>query len=141
MAQTIRTSTAGATRRGTNIALWVLQVVAAGVFVLAAVPKLTADPQAVAGFTAMGLGIAGMYIIGALEIAGAIGLLIPRLSGLAGSALIALMVGAVISTLLVFGPGMVALPAAVLVLVAIIAWGRRGRTVQLVTTTRARLRG
>lgn len=141
MAQTIRTSTAGATRRGTNIALWVLQVVAAGVFVLAAVPKLTADPQAVAGFTAMGLGIAGMYIIGALEVAGAIGLLIPRLSGLAGSALIALMVGAVISTLLVFGPGMVALPAAVLVLVAIIAWGRRGRTAQLVATTRARLRG
>jgi uncharacterized membrane protein YphA (DoxX/SURF4 family) len=141
MAQTITTSTAGATRRGTNIALWVLQVVAAGVFVMAAVPKLTADPQAVAGFTALGLGIAGMYIIGVLEVAGAIGLLIPRLAGLAGSALIALMVGAVISTLLVFGASMVALPAAVLVLVAIIAWGRRGRTAQLVASARARLRG
>ncbi|MGH3797830.1 MAG: hypothetical protein ACRDSP_23405 [Pseudonocardiaceae bacterium] len=33
----------------------------ATVFVMAAVPKLTADPQAVAGFTAIGLGQPGMY--------------------------------------------------------------------------------
>ncbi|MGH8573284.1 MAG: DoxX family protein, partial [Gammaproteobacteria bacterium] len=88
----------------------------AGVFVMAAIPKVTADPQAVAGFIALGLGAVGMYIIGVLELAGAIGLLIPRLAGLAGLGLVALMIGAVLSTLLVLGASMVAMPAAVLVL-------------------------
>lgn len=148
MTQTIRTSTGttGSTetspalrrRRGGNIALWGLQVVTAGVFVMAAVPKVTADPQAVAGFTAMGFGTVGMYVIGALEIAGAIGLLIPRLAGPAGLAFIGLMVGAVTTTLLMYGPGMVAFPAAVLVLVAIIAYGRRGQTAALVALVRSR---
>ncbi|HEY2764929.1 MAG TPA: DoxX family protein [Pseudonocardiaceae bacterium] len=104
----------------------------AAVFVMVAVPKLTADPQAVAGFTAMGLGQPGMYIIGCLEIAGAIALLIPLLCGLAGLAFVGLMIGAVITTLLVFGAGMVAMPAVVLLLAAIIAWGRRSRTAQLI---------
>lgn len=42
------------------------------------------------------------------------------------------MVGALITTMLQFGVGpMVAWPAVVLVLVAVIAWGRRGRTAEL----------
>jgi uncharacterized membrane protein YphA (DoxX/SURF4 family) len=127
-------------QRWVNVALWGLQVVVAGVFVMAAVPKLTADPQAVAGFAALGLGTVGMYLIGALEIAGAIGLLIPPLAGLAGWAFVGLMIGAVISTLLVLGSDLVAMPAAVLVLVGIIAWGRRGRTAELIALVRSRLR-
>jgi uncharacterized membrane protein YphA (DoxX/SURF4 family) len=87
-------------RRAANVALWALQIITAGVFVMAAVPKLTADPMAVAGFTAMGFGVAGMYIIGALEVAGAVGLLIPRLTGLAAACLVALMIGAVTVTVL-----------------------------------------
>jgi uncharacterized membrane protein YphA (DoxX/SURF4 family) len=148
MTTTIANSTAGSTattetgsrspRRGANIALWALQVVTAAVFVMAALPKVTADPQAVAGFAAMGFGTVGMYIIGTLEIAGAIALLTPRLAGPAGLAFIGLMVGAVITTLLMFGPSLVAMPAAVLVAVAIIAYGRRGQTAQLVALTRSR---
>jgi hypothetical protein len=107
-------------RRGGHVTLWCLQVLCAGVFVMAAIPKVTADPQAVAGFTALGLGTVGMYVIGVLELAGAVGLLIPRLAGLAGLAFVGLMIGAVLSTLLVLGANMVAMPAAVLVLVAII---------------------
>lgn len=122
--------------RGVNITLWVLQVVAAATFVFAALPKVTANPQAVAGFAEMGLGTVGMYVIGILEIAGAIGLLIPRLSGLAGLAFIGLMVGAVLTTLLLSGASAVAFPAAVLVLVAIIAWGRRRTTATLLSTIR-----
>jgi hypothetical protein len=106
---------------------------------MAAIPKLTADPQAVAGFTELGLGTAGMYVIGVLEIAGAIGLLIPPLAGLAGLALTALMVGAVISTLLTSAE-LVAIPAAVLVLTGIIAWGRRRRTAELIALVRSWIR-
>lgn len=135
---TRRAGTSGATAdtaeqgRGTNIALWVLQVLVAAVFVMGAVPKLTSDPRTVAGFDAIGFGDWFRYLVGALEIAGAVALLIPLLSGLAALAFVGLMIGAVVTTLLVFDGEMVALPAALLVLVAIIAWARRRRTAPLI---------
>jgi uncharacterized membrane protein YphA (DoxX/SURF4 family) len=122
--------------RAANIALWTLQVLTAAVFVFAAIPKITADPMAVAGFAMMGIGPAGMVTIGLLELAGAIALFIPRLTGLAALCQIALMTGAVLTTLVYFGSSMVALPAAVLVAVAIIAYARRGSTVELVAFVR-----
>jgi hypothetical protein len=126
--------------RGINLAVWVVQVLLAGTYVMASFSKLTANPQAVAGFTEMGLGTTGMYIIGALELAGAIALLIPRLCGLAGAAFVALMIGAVIATVLTAGPTMALFPAAVLVLVSVVAWTRRQRTTDLVNTLRTRVR-
>ena len=142
--QAINTPVAARTRtrrRGVNRALWVLQVLTAGVFVMAALPKLTADPRAVAGFTMMGLGTSGMYIVGALEVVGAIALLIPVLCGLAALAQVALMIGAVVTTLIFFGAGPVlVLPVAVLVVVSVIAWARRRRTVELVALVRSVVR-
>lgn len=126
--------------RGVNLAVWVLQVLLAGTYLMASSSKLTASPQAVAGFAEMGLGTTGMYIIGALELAGAIALLIPRLCGLAGAAFVALMIGAVIATVLTIGPTMATFPAAVLVLVCVVAWTRRQRTTDLVNTLRIRAR-
>ena len=122
--------------RAANIALWTLQVLTAAVFVFAAIPKITADPMAVAGFAMMGIGPAGMVTIGLLELAGAIALFIPRLTGLAALCQIALMIGAVLTTLVYFGSSMVALPTAVLVAVAIIAYARRQSTVELVAFVR-----
>jgi uncharacterized membrane protein YphA (DoxX/SURF4 family) len=144
MTQTITTPTGlsaaaadpAAQRRGVNITLWGLQVVTAAVFVMAAISKVTADPQAVAGFNAMGLGVAGMYIIGTLELTGAIALLIPLLSGLAGFAFVGLMIGAVLTTLSMFGLQLVAFPVAVLVMAAIIAWGRRHSVTRLIALIR-----
>jgi uncharacterized membrane protein YphA (DoxX/SURF4 family) len=131
----------GGQRRGTNVALWVLQVLTAGVFVMAAVPKVTADPMAVAGFTVMGLGTTGMYLIGILEILGAVALLIPVLCGLAALAQVALMVGAVVTTLIYFGAGAVLVPpVAVLAVVSVLAWARRSRTVALVALVRSLVR-
>jgi len=127
-------------RRGVNLAVWVLQVLLAGTYVVASLSKLTADPRAVAGFTDMGLGATGMYIIGVLELAGAVALLIPRLCGLAGGAFVALMIGAVIATVLTAGAAMAMFPATVLVLVAVVAWTRRRRTAELVNTLRAWVR-
>ncbi len=108
----------------------------AAVFVFAAVPKITADPMAVAGFAMMGIGPAGMLTIGLLELAGAIAMFIPRLTGLAALCQVALMIGAVTTTLVYFGPSLVAMPAAVLVAVAIIAYARRRSTVELVASVR-----
>ena len=103
------TTTAAAPRRtrsrAANVALWTLQVLLAAVYAFSAFGKLSADAQNVAGFQAMGLGNAGMYIIGALELAGAIAMFIPRLTGLAATCFVALMIGAVVC--LPFTPGLV----------------------------------
>ena len=64
-----------------NSILWTLQVLLAAVFAFSSYGKLTADAQNVAGFEAMGLGTTGMYIIGALELAGAVAMFVPRLTG------------------------------------------------------------
>lgn len=110
---------------------------AAAVFVLGALPKLAGAPQAVAGFDAIGFGDWVRYLIGALEVAGAAALLVPLLAGVAGLAFVGLMIGAVLTQLLVFGGEMVIYPTAMLVLVAIIAWGRRRRTARLVELMRS----
>ena len=122
--------------RAANTALWILQVLTAAVFVFAAIPKITADPMAVAGFAMMGISPVGMVTIGLLELAGAIALFVPRLTGLAGLCFVALMIGAVSTTLIFVGPSMVALPAVTLVAAAIIAYGRRRSLVELVALVR-----
>jgi uncharacterized membrane protein YphA (DoxX/SURF4 family) len=124
------------TVRVANVGLWTLQVLLAAVYAFSALGKLTADPQAVAGFEAMGLGTAGMYVIGALELAGAIAMFVPRLTGLAATCFIALMTGAVIITLAIGGGALAAIPATVGVVAAVVAWGRRDSTRRLVAQLR-----
>lgn len=114
--------------RPAHVALWVLQVLLAVLFLFSASGKFAADPTTVAGFEVMGLGGPGMYAIGVLEVLGAIGLLVPRLTGLAALGLVALMTGAVILTVVFVGAAMAVVPGPVLVLVAIVAWGRREST-------------
>lgn len=128
-----RTSTA----RAANAGLWTLQVLLAAVYAFSAYGKLTAEAQNVAGFEAMGLGMPGMYVIGALELAGAIAMFVPALTGLAAACFVALMIGAVILTWMIGGGALVAIPATVLVVAAVVAWGRRGSTTRLI----ARVRG
>ena len=129
------TTTAAAPRirsRAANVGLWTLQVLLAAVYAFSAFGKVSADAQNVAGFEAMGLGTTGMYIIGALELAGAIAMFIPRLTGLAATCFVALMIGAVTATLAIGGGVLAVIPATVLVLVAVVAGGRRGSTRRLV---------
>jgi uncharacterized membrane protein YphA (DoxX/SURF4 family) len=133
------TSTAAVpvTSRAASAVLWVLQVFLAAVYAFSAFGKLTADAQNVAGFEAMGLGVAGMYVIGALELAGAVAMFVPRLTGLAALCFVALMIGAVAMTWAVGGGVLVAIPASVGVLAVVVAWGRRDSTRRLM----AQLRG
>jgi uncharacterized membrane protein YphA (DoxX/SURF4 family) len=133
---TATTAPRPATVRIANVGLWTLQVLLAAVFAFSAFGKLTAEAQNVAGFEAMGLGTTGMYIIGALELAGAIAMFVPRLTGLAATCFVALMVGAVIITLAIGGGALAAIPATVGVVAAVAAWGRRDSTRRLVAQLR-----
>lgn len=119
--------------RRAEISLRALQVVLALFYsVASALPKLIANPSAVESFDKIGWGSAGMYTIGALELAGAIALVIPLLSSVAAVALSALMVGAFIVQLTLFDGQYAATPLILIVPLAVIAWARRHRTADLV---------
>ena len=124
------------TSRAAGAGLWTLQVLLAAVYAFSAYGKLTAEAQNVAGFAAMGLGNTGMYVIGALELAGAIAMFVPALTGLAAACFVALMIGAVIMTAAIGGGALVAIPATVGVVAAVVAWGRRDSTRRLVARVR-----
>jgi uncharacterized membrane protein YphA (DoxX/SURF4 family) len=115
--------------RVANVGLWVIQVLLAAAFLLAAYTKLAATPAAVAGFEDIGLGLWLMYAIGVIELVGAVALLIPVLSGPAALGLAVLLVGAAVTQLLVAEPVTALFPIAYLVPMALVAWGRRDRTV------------
>lgn len=101
--------------RAANIALWVVQILLAALFAFAGINKLVgAQPEVIAGFEQIGLGQWFRYFTGTAELAGAVGLLIPRLTPLAAVGLACVMVGAVIAHLLVLPPPALALIPAVL---------------------------
>ncbi|MEQ3549664.1 DoxX family protein [Pseudonocardia nematodicida] len=134
-AMTTRATSTSGRNRAAGVALWVVQVVLALVFAFIAFPKMMGDPIAVAPFDLIGLGIPGMVIVGWLEFAGAIALLVPRLCGLAALCLTVLTIGATTLTA-VQDPELVAIPAITLVLVSLVAWFRRHDTAELVRTVR-----
>ncbi|GAA2727573.1 DoxX family protein [Streptomyces nogalater] len=112
--------------RGALVALRAVQVVLALFFGLAsALPKLIAHPTAVESFDRIGWGSGAMYTIGALELAGAVALLVPVLQSLSAIALGALMVGAFIVQLTAFDGQNAATPLILLAPLTLIAWARR----------------
>jgi hypothetical protein len=76
-----------------------------------------------------------MIVVGWLELAGAVALLVPRLCGLAAACQIVLMIGATTVTAVLF-PAMIAFPAVTLVLVCVVAWFRRHDTAALLRSVR-----
>ncbi|QIJ62091.1 DoxX family protein [Streptomyces sp. JB150] len=133
------TGTAPASRggRAARIALRAVQVLLALFFAVAsALPKLVAHSSAVEPFERMGWGDVGMYGIGALELAGAVALLIPVLQSVAALALSGLMVGAFVVQLTVFDGEHAATPLILLVPLTLVAWARRGHTAELLRMLR-----
>ncbi|NEB81389.1 DoxX family protein [Streptomyces sp. SID14478] len=123
---------APARTRRARITLRTVTIVLAAFFGFAsALPKLFAVHQAVESFETMGWGTTGMYLIGALELAGAIGLLVPVLSGVTPIALSALMVGACITQIVAFDGENAATPLILIVPLAALAWANRGRNREL----------
>lgn len=106
-----------------HVTLWVLQVLAAAMFLFAGYLKLSGSPDMVALFQAIGVGQWFRYLTGVLEVLGAVALLVPKLRALGALGLFGLLIGALITN---FAIGIPPLPALILlVVVAVIAWGRR----------------
>jgi putative oxidoreductase len=110
--------------RAVTIALWALQALLALMFVMAGLAKVFGDPAMVEMFATIGIGQWFRYAVGALEIFGAVGVLIPRLSWLAALGLVCLMAGATLTNLFVLGASPL-LPVGLLVGSAVVAWARR----------------
>ncbi|MFG2371548.1 DoxX family protein [Streptomyces sp. NPDC048504] len=132
---------ASATTRGrrARIALRALQVLLALFYgVASALPKLIANSSAVESFDKIGWGSGAMYTIGALELAGAVGLLVPLLQSVAATALSALMVGAFVVQMTAFHGENAATPLILIIPLALIAWARRGQNAELLRVVRRR---
>jgi uncharacterized membrane protein len=111
-----------------------VQALLALVFAMAGLAKVFGDPAMVEMFATIGIGQWFRYVVGALELAGAVGVLIPWLSGLAALGLVCLMVGATLTNVLVLGTSPL-LPIVLLVVSALVAWGRWPRTRTLLTNS------
>ena len=83
-----------------TVARWA-QVGLAAVFAGAGASKLVGTPEMVDLFADVGAGKWLRYLVGAAEVAGAVGLLVPRLARLAALGLAALMLGATVTNLVV----------------------------------------
>ncbi len=115
-------------RHAVNIfALWTLQALLAIMFAMAGLAKVGGDAAMVEMFATIGIGQWFRYVVGALEIAGAVGVLVSRLSGLAALGLLCLMAGAILANVLVLGTSP-QLPIVLMLVSALIAWGRWPRT-------------
>jgi len=117
--------------RAANAVGWVVQAGLAAMFFMAGGNKLAGNPQMVGLFDAIGIGQWFRYVTGGLEVAGAVLLLIPALSGVGGLLLTGVMAGAVATHLFIIG-GNPALPVALLAGSAFVAWLRRSRTLRLI---------
>lgn len=127
-----------ATRSRGTVALTVARVALALFFAFSAFAKLIAHESAIETFDRMGWSHGAMYLIGALEMAGAVALLVPLLSGVAAMAFVGLLAGASVVQLTLLDPVNAIMPALLIVLVVLIARDRRDRTAQLIGLVRRR---
>jgi uncharacterized membrane protein len=114
-----------------NIALWIVQIILALLFVFAGTAKFMMPADEMAKNMPPFLSAGFIYFIGVCEVVGAIGLILPwalkkmpGLTPLAAALLFIIMIGAVV----VSAPGGIALaifPAVVGLLLAFVAWGRK----------------
>ncbi|GGC56302.1 DoxX family protein [Hoyosella rhizosphaerae] len=126
--QTLAPETHSSTHPVRTGARWVLQILLAALFIFSGVVKLIGDPEQVEGFEELGWGQWFRYFIGALELAGGIGLLIPVLAALAALGLAAIMVGAIFVHLADEAHAYFAVvPLACALLLAVVAWATRHR--------------
>lgn len=118
-------------KKNKNVALWVLQIAVAAVFVVSALPKMAGVPMMVQMFDALGFGQWFRYFTAVLEVGGAVLLLVPALAGNGALVLAIVMVGAILAHTLVLGGS--AVPAMVMLAATLtIAWFRRAHTPSLV---------
>jgi len=86
-----------------NAGLWLIQIAAAGLILMAAVSKLTSAEQAVNTFAQLGLGQWFRFAVGIVEVAGAVLLLVPAFARIAALMLAPVLIGAAFTHLAIIG--------------------------------------
>ena len=109
-----------------HVTLWTLQVLVALAFVGAAAGKLLGSADMIALFDAVGVGQWFRYVTGLLELLGALLLIVPRRAAFGSVLLAGVMVGAVVAHLTVLHTAPTE-ALVLLVLTALISWGRRSQ--------------
>lgn len=117
-------------RKSSRIALWIVQGVLAGLFLFAGGFKLASPVADLARVSPLPAGF--LKFIGACEVLGALGLVLPGLlrvrlglTSLAAAGLVVIMLGATIVTAITEGPAVAGFPLAVGVLATLVALRRR----------------
>jgi len=123
-AQPARSPQPSRSSRGRVIAVWILQILAGVAFLAAGGSKLAGAQAMVDTFQKVGLGQWFRYVTGLLEVAGAIGLFLPKFSFYGAVLLATVMVGAVFTHLVILG-GSPAQAGALLIITGVIAYLRR----------------
>jgi uncharacterized membrane protein YphA (DoxX/SURF4 family) len=112
--------------RGKEIALWILAGLLAVQFTISGVIKLVGVEMIAENFERWGYPSWFRLFVGAAELAGAVGLLLPRLRVLAASGLAVVMGGAVYTHIRAGEGPETVMPAVLLALLALLAYARRG---------------
>ena len=110
-----------------NTLLWAAQIVLAAFFAFAALPKLAGAHSSVTMFGQIGAGQWLRYLVGTAELAGAAGLLVPPLAGLAAAGLAADMAGASVINAVVLHSGAIAMTVPLCAAFTLIAASRRAQ--------------
>ena len=114
-----------------NVALWVLQILIALLFLFAGGVKLIGPLDQLTKGMPPWLSPGFLRFVGVCEVAGGLGLILPRLlrikpglTPLAATALIGIMIGATVVTATGASPAQAAFPVIVGLILAFIAYGR-----------------
>ncbi len=110
--------------KGTRIALWILQAVAAVAFLGAGGAKLAGADAMVQLFAAVGVGQWFRYVTGAIEVGSSVLLWVPGLGALGALLLACTMTGAILTHFFILHTSPAG-PVFLLALVLAIAWLRR----------------
>lgn len=117
-----------------NIVLWILQILLALLFLFSGGVKfvMTAEDMRKAAPDAIQFPMAFIQFIGAVEILGGLGLVLPGLTKikrfltpLAAWGLVVVMIGAVVVSVIAMGPKAGVVPFVVGILCAVVGYGRR----------------
>lgn len=112
--------------KAANIGLWILQVLVAVPFIPAGLTKLTSQPRWVGMFEKVGYPDGFYFVVGVVELASAVGLLIPSATPYAAAALMCVMAGATYSHIVIGDPmGRVVFTLVLFVLLGLVGWVRR----------------
>jgi uncharacterized membrane protein YphA (DoxX/SURF4 family) len=122
--------------RAGSVALWVVQVILALQFLGAGMMKLAGAEAMVAMFGRLGGEPWLRYGVGIVELAGAVGILVPLLSGLAAACLSVHMLLATLTTVAFLSGEPTWLPLVVFLACALVAGGRWPETQALVARVR-----